>query len=269
MTTAPPGFNYAKAYGIESVAGAVIFAILYVPLILFYIRQSFARPTYVYIVLAFFCAVRITAFVLRAFLAGVAKDGQNLNLLIVFEVVYNVGFFGLLYSAYTLVLDRGLLSDAPLPDGPISRITRRRPLFRMALAAAVAVGITGAIESATGSTQNTVNLGNTLRQVAIYIFLVLCVLVAFQTILLVRAEASYGTHKVSNGAFGATHGIHILCLISLLLLGREAFFVATANDLAKQNDENWWYPLAALTELVAVVMFSAPGLVPSRDELPS
>ncbi|KIJ14093.1 hypothetical protein PAXINDRAFT_13013 [Paxillus involutus ATCC 200175] len=240
MTTAPPGFNYAKAYGIESVAGAVIFAILYVPLILFYIRQSFARPTYVYIVLAFFCAV-----------------------------VYNVGFFGLLYSAYTLVLDRGLLSDAPLPDGPISRITRRRPLFRMALAAAVAVGITGAIESATGSTQNTVNLGNTLRQVAIYIFLVLCVLVAFQTILLVRAEASYGTHKVSNGAFGATHGIHILCLISLLLLGREAFFVATANDLAKQNDENWWYPLAALTELVAVVMFSAPGLVPSRDELPS
>ncbi|KAF9229007.1 hypothetical protein BS17DRAFT_763634 [Gyrodon lividus] len=269
MTTAPPGFNYAKASGIDSVAGAVIFAILYVPLFLFYIKQAIARPTYVFIVIALFCAVRIAAFVLRAFLAGVAKDGQNLDLLIAFEVIYNVGFFGLLYSAYTLVLDRGLLSDAPLPDGPISRITRRRPLFRIALAGAVAVGITGAIEAATGSTQKTIDLGNTLRKVSIYIFLVLCILVAFQTILLVRSEAQYGTHKVSNGAFGATHGIHILCLISLLLLAREAFFTATSNDLAKQNDENWWYPLAALTEFVAVVMFAAPGLVPSRDELPS
>jgi hypothetical protein len=269
MTAAPPGFNYAKAYGIDSVAGAVIFAILYVPLFLFYIKQSIARPTYVYIVIALFSAVRISAFVLRSFLAGVAKDGQNLNLLITFEILYNVGFFGLLYSAYTLVLDRGLMSDAPLPDGPISRITRRRFLFRIALMAAVAVGITGAVQAATGSTQSTINTGNTLRKVATYIFLGLCILVAFQTILLVRSEAQYGTHKVSNGAFGATHGIHILCLISLLLLARESFFTATSNNTTKQNDENLWYPLAALTEFVAVVMFAAPGLVPSRDELPS
>jgi len=269
MSSAPPGYNYAKGFGIESVAGAVIFAIVYVPLVLFYIRQSIARPTYVYIVLSIFCAVRIAAFVLRALLAGVATDGQNINLLLTFEILYNVGFFGLLYSAYTLVMDRGLLSDAPLPDGPISRITRRRQLFRIALMAAVAVGITGAIESATGSTTKTVNLGNTLRKVAVYIFLALSILVAFQTILLVRSESQYGTHKVSNGSFGATHGIHILCLISLLLLAREAFFTATSNNTAKQNDENLWYPLAALTELVAVVLFAAPGLVPSRADLPT
>jgi hypothetical protein len=269
MTTAPQGYNFAQASGIDSVAGAVIFAILYSPLLLFYIRQSIARPTYVFIVLSLFCAVRISAFVLRALLAGVPADGQNLDLFIAFEVIYNVGFFGLLYSAYTLVLDRGLMSDAPLPNGPISLITRRRPLFRIVMAAAVAVGITGAIEAATGSTQSTVNLGDTLRKVSIYIFLVLSILVAFQTILLIRAEAQYGTHKVSNGAFGATHGIHILAFISFLLLAREAFFAATSNDLAKQNDENLWYPLSALTELVAVMMFAAPGLVPSRDELPS
>jgi hypothetical protein len=81
------------------------------------------------------------------------------------------------------------LSDLPLPDGPISKITRMTLLFRIALTAAVAIGITGAVESATGSTESTINTGNTLRKIANYIFLVLCVLVAFQTILLVRAIA--------------------------------------------------------------------------------
>ncbi|KAF8133922.1 hypothetical protein EV363DRAFT_1397328 [Boletus edulis] len=261
MTTAPPGYNFAKAYGIDSVAGAVIFAILYVPFLFFFIRQAISRPTYVYIVISLFCAIRVGAFVLRALLAGVATEGQHLNVFVAFEVIYNSGFFGLLYSAYTLVLDRGRLSDLPLPDGPF--------LFRIALVAAVAVGITGAIQSATGSTESTVNTGNTLRKVAIYIFLVLCILVAFQTVLLVRAIASYGAYKPSNTSIGATYGLQILCVISLLLLVREAFFTATSNDFAKQNDENWWYPFAALTEFVAVVLFATPGLVPSRDELPS
>ncbi|KAH7911097.1 hypothetical protein BJ138DRAFT_1172727 [Hygrophoropsis aurantiaca] len=265
---AAPIINYASESGIHSVAGAVIFAIVYVPLLLFYIKQAIARPTYVFIVLSIFCAVRIAAFVLRALLAGVATDGTNETLFITYEILYNVGFFGLLYSAYTLVLDRGLLSDAPLPDGPISRITRRRQLFRIALMAAVAVGITGAIQ-ATSTSASSRNTGDTLRKVAIYIFLVLCILVAFQTILLVRSQAAYGTHKVSNGSFGAAYGIHILCLISLLLLAREAFFTATSNNTVKQGDENLWYPLSALTELVAVILFAAPGLVPSRDELPS
>jgi hypothetical protein len=269
MTNAPPGYNFAKAYGIDSVAGAVIFAVLYVPLLLFFIRQAISRPTYVYIVIALFCAIRVGAFALRAVLAHVASVGQDLNALVAFEIIYNTGFFGLLYSAYTLVIDRGRLSDLPLPDDPISRITRRPQIFRIALVAAVAIGITGAIQSATGSTESTVNTGNTLRKVAIYIFLVLCILVAFQTILLVRTIASFGAYKMSNTGFGATHGIHILCVISILLLVREAFFTSTANNPTRQNDENWWYPFAALTEFVAVVMFAAPGLIPSRDELPS
>jgi hypothetical protein len=269
MSSAPPGYNFADASGIDSVAGAVIFAIFYVPLLLFFIGQAFSRPTYVYIVIGFFCAIRVAAFVLRALLAGVASEGQNLNVFVAYEVIYNTGFFGLLYSAYTLVLDRGRLSDLPLPDDPISRLVRRPLLFRIALVAAVSIGITGAVQSATGSTQSTIDTGDTLRKVAIYIFLILCILVAYQTILLVRTIASYGTYKMSNTGFGATHGIHILCVISILLLTREAFFAATSNNLTKQDDENWWYPFAALTEFVAVVMFAAPGLVPSRDELPS
>lgn len=91
----------------------------------------------------------------------------------------------------------------------------------------------------------------------------------YQNLDFVRLHVSAdGTHKVSDGAFGARYGIYVLCLISLLLLTRQAFFVATANNAAKQNDENWWYPLAAVPELVSVVLFAVPGLVPSRAELP-
>ncbi|KAI6165864.1 hypothetical protein EDD17DRAFT_1471628 [Pisolithus thermaeus] len=270
MSTAPPGFNYAKAYGIESVAGAVIFAIIYVPLFFLYVRQAIVRPTYVFIVIAFFCAVRIAAFVLRTLLAAVAKDGQNLNLFITYEIMYNVGFFGLLYSAYSLVIDRGLVSDLPLPSDPISSLTRRRMIFRLLLTAAVSIGITGVIEASVGTTQHTMDVGDTLRKVSLYMFLILCILVAFQAVLLVRAEASLTELYVpADGAFGARHGIHVLCLISLLLVARQTFFAVTVNDAAKQNNEHLWYPFAALPELCAVLLFAAPGLVPSFAELPS
>lgn len=43
---------------------------------------------------------------MRAILAGSDTAGQNLNLVIAESIIYSVGFFGLLYSAYTLVLDR-------------------------------------------------------------------------------------------------------------------------------------------------------------------
>lgn len=56
MPNAPPGYNFAQAYGIDSVAGAVIFAILYIPLFLFFIIKAFRRPTYVYVVISLFCA---------------------------------------------------------------------------------------------------------------------------------------------------------------------------------------------------------------------
>jgi hypothetical protein len=65
-----------------------------------------------------------------------------------------------------------------------------RFLFRMALMAAVAIGITGAIDASLGSTTSTINTGNTLRKVAIYIFLICAALVLLQTIFLARAELS-------------------------------------------------------------------------------
>jgi hypothetical protein len=43
---------------------------------------------------------------MRAVLAGSDSAASDLGLCIGKSIVYSVGFFGLLYSAYTLVLDR-------------------------------------------------------------------------------------------------------------------------------------------------------------------
>ena len=60
----------------------------------------------------------------------------------------------------------------------------------------------------------------------------------------------------------------ILLLIAVLLLMREAFLVATFDNLTKQLNEAFWYPLVALPELLAVILYSTPGLVPTKAELP-
>ncbi|KIJ09231.1 hypothetical protein PAXINDRAFT_182151 [Paxillus involutus ATCC 200175] len=120
-------------------------------------------------------------------------------------------------------------------------------MCRRTLAAA---GITGAIEAATGSTQNTINLANTLHKVSISIFPVLCILVAFQMILLVCTEVSCTRHRMERLE---QHTASTCCGLS--------------NDLVKQNNENWWHPLATLTEFVAVVMSSARSCLRATSSL--
>lgn len=51
-------------------------------------------------------AARVVAFTLRAILSSDESAGENLGLVIAEQIIYSVGFFGLVYSAYTLVLDR-------------------------------------------------------------------------------------------------------------------------------------------------------------------
>ena len=119
--------DYARdVFGIHSIAPAVIFAVLYAFLLPYYIWRATRNRTYVLIVLSLFCAsesfaappcvpetltvphlsVRVTSFVMRATLAGSEGAAENLGLCIGESIVYSVGFFGLLYSAYILVLDR-------------------------------------------------------------------------------------------------------------------------------------------------------------------
>ncbi|KDQ62822.1 hypothetical protein JAAARDRAFT_30735 [Jaapia argillacea MUCL 33604] len=282
--------NYASYSGIHSVAAAVIFAVVYAPLLVFYILQSIRRPTYVFIVLSLFCALRVTAFIMRAILAGSTGAGENLNLIIAEQVIYSTGFFGLLYSAYTLVLDRELLNPRPLLPGPlglVSRLIRSRHLIRIALSAAVAIGIVGAINYSEAKTPSAAHSGLKLRQISIYIFLAVCVLLAAETLSLVVGELADGRNDASEtivmtpgqkpypvhpSHLSGKHVLPTLLLIALLLLIRESFFTATtgnssATTQAKANNEALFYPLSALPELLAVCLFAVRGLVPDRREL--
>ncbi|KAK0473869.1 hypothetical protein IW261DRAFT_1552854 [Armillaria novae-zelandiae] len=227
------------AYGYSALAAAIVFTIAY----------SFKNPTYVHVVLAIFCAFRITAFTIRAILIGSDSAGENLGLFIADQVLFGTGFFGLLYAAYTLVLDRELLSDVPLTNSPISRLTR-------------IAGITTEANDPTSST------GSALRKASIIIFLVLTVLQAYQTVVLVRREMDDDYHTIHAKAFGEKHGSFILCAISVLLIVREAFLTATISNTKAASNEHLWYPLVALPEILAVILYCAPGLIPPRSELP-
>ena len=84
--------------------------------------------------------------------------------------------------------------------------------------------------------------------------------------------------------YGNRFGTLPLIAVALLCITREAFLVATSTNVHKvkphlphryplptlclqQNEPALFYPLAAVTELICVLLFLVPGLVPSRNEL--
>jgi hypothetical protein len=69
-------------------------------------------------------------------------------------------------------------------------------------------------------------------------------------------------------SLGVRHGNHILLVVSLLLLLREIFATTTVTNATKQENEHFWYPLISLPEILVVLLYTIPGLVPRRDELP-
>ncbi|KAJ6589979.1 hypothetical protein DFH09DRAFT_1245224 [Mycena vulgaris] len=267
---ASQSINYAAAFGFDSVAAPAIFAALYLPLFLWFIRQSIKNTTYVYIVLVVFCLMRVVAFVIRAILANSTTLGQKLGLFIADQVLFGVGFFALLYSAYTLVLDREIVSGAERVDFLPVQLIRTRRLFRAALLVGVILGIVGITDS-TSSDASTASTGVALRKASTILFLVLTILQTIQALVVVRESstsilnASTAGYRNDSRPFGDRHGGYLLCLISLLLLIREAFLTSTLANSAKQNDERLWFPLVALPEFLAVVCYAVSGLVPPRS----
>ena len=52
------------------------------------------------------CLVRVVSFAMRALLAKSESAGENFHLVLAQQIIYGVGFFGVLYSTYIMVLDR-------------------------------------------------------------------------------------------------------------------------------------------------------------------
>ncbi|KAI0685462.1 hypothetical protein BC835DRAFT_1290111 [Cytidiella melzeri] len=259
--------NYARADGIfkSELPGAIVFIALYIPLLIHNIIRSIRQPTYVLIMLAVFCTIRIAAFAMRAILAGSSTAGENLNLVVAEGVVYSVGFFGLLFSAYTLVLDRSVDYSGGGPISILRRFMRERRLIRLVLLIAVVCGIVGGTKAASSSSAEQ-NTGTTLRRVSVFIFLVITVM-----LVLITADFAWDEHKAGtrskSTSFGHRYGLYVLTVIALLCSVREIFFAATSFNTKQQNNSHLWYPLAATPEFLAVCLFAVPGLVPSRAEI--
>ncbi|CAA7260716.1 unnamed protein product [Cyclocybe aegerita] len=266
MSSDPAPLSYVGDSGFQSVAAPAIFLACYTPLLGVFLWKSFKIPTYVHYVLAFFCAIRIAAFAIRTALTASSTGAQNLNLIIADETLFGVGFFGLLYSAYILVLDLEALSDRPKSKIRLIRITQNRRMFRMLLLAAVVIG---AVASSIANGSFTNSTANALRKTSTIIFLVLTILQAFQTVYFAWMELRDPQRYMDiDEPFGKRHAIFILVPISLLLLIREIFLTATINNPRKQIQESLWYPFVALPEILAVILYTIPGLIPARKELP-
>jgi hypothetical protein len=68
-------------------------------------------------------------------------------------------------------------------------------------------------------------------------------------------------------SLGIRYGNYILLIISFLMIIREVFTVATVTNTTQEYNEHLWYPLIALPEILVVILYLTPGLVPRRDEL--
>ncbi|KAF8890154.1 hypothetical protein BD779DRAFT_1671502 [Infundibulicybe gibba] len=255
-----PDTDYAKLLDFESVAAAAVFAALYMLFLVWfqvYQLRVFNGPIYVLFLVSLFCAIRFTAFTIRAILAGPGPTSHNLSLLIGDEILFDVGFFVLLYSTYTLALDIAVTSDN------VYLFINLR-LFRFAMVVAVALGITGVIQSQS-TNPHTVDLGRIFQKASTTIFLVLTVLQAYLMVRVAWTEISLrvGADNHEYEFWGVKYGCYIRCTISLLLLVREAFATATVmSDMAKLHNEHFWYPLIALPEILAVILYAIPGTVP-------
>jgi hypothetical protein len=258
--------NYADAYGIHSLAAAIIFLVIYTPLVPFYVWKSVKSRTFVYYMLTLFCVIRFVAFLLRAILAGSDSAGSKLDLLIAEQVIYNVGFFGVLYSTYTLVLDRQLVAGIEVHN-PLQIITSNRHIIQIVMTAAVVLGIIGAIDVSSSNLSSQAT-GRTLRTASTAIFLALVVLLAIHLTFIIIEMQGIKQHAGENRSFGRINGMYILIIIVLLLMVREVFYIATIQKPKVQTNEALFYPLAALPEVLVVFLFAIPGLVPPKSELP-
>ncbi|KAJ7766296.1 hypothetical protein DFH07DRAFT_915961 [Mycena maculata] len=258
-----PSVDYATLFGIHSVAGAAIFAVLFFGMGAWFLKQSIKYTTFVYIVLTLFCSIRVPTYTIRAIMAHSTSEGSNLHVFIADQVLFGVGFWVLLYSAYTLTLDRDIIAGGE-PGSIFSLNFFRNPhAFHMFLLAGVALSIIGVVDG-TSSYTSEASTGHTLRKAGTIVFLGLTVLQAAQMIWFAR-DTSHSNS--STRPWGDRNGKYLLAIISIMMLVREVFLTATMNNSNKQNDERLWYPLVALPEFLAMICYSVSGLVPTRAAL--
>ncbi|KAE9406822.1 hypothetical protein BT96DRAFT_987091 [Gymnopus androsaceus JB14] len=257
--------NYATFFGFDSVAAAAVFAALYTLLFCFFLFRVLKQRRWILISLLVFCAFRITGFIMRAVATKMVSDGENLGFVVATETLFSVGFFGLLFCAFILVVARYELCQTEQSSNPLVKnflaITRNSRIFRIVMTVPIGLSIAGLDESVEHPEES---IGLTLRKVSAAVFLVLTIFQLIQTLLLIKTEHDdKRSLKYTSSTFGARHASVVFGAISLLLLIRGVFSLATVGN-TKANNEHFWYPLVAVPEILCVFLYLIPGVVPPK-----
>lgn len=281
--------NYAQIIGIKSKWAPLIFAAIYFIVMVWYAVQALRKHGWIFGFLALFSAMRVVSFSLRAAMAyNHQKAAFNGAMAIAYEVIYNIGFFSILLSAHRLLSDRRRLAKVDKGrsrlHSSLSRFHNGR-FIEILLLASIVLGCVG-VAFALGTDEGRTEVGNKLGEASTYIFLATTVFIVIGLFLVIHIERSLrnkgpaGSGKSAVNA--STHEHVILALVGLLLLLRILFYAVTirqratgkqtpgsaATSAVKQtplSNEHLWYPLAALAELLVVLLFLVPALVPVRS----
>ncbi|KAJ7473579.1 hypothetical protein B0H11DRAFT_1728930 [Mycena galericulata] len=273
--------NYAAILGIKNKWAPILFAVIYFLVMIWYLVQSIRRRGLVYIGLAFFSALRVVSFSLRAAMANNHRnDAFSGKMAIAYEVLYNIGFFSILLSAYRLLHDRRRLAKIDKGRSKLHRILggfHKGRIMELLLLISVILGALGT-SYALGTNSGRTKLGYSLGEAAAYIFLAVTIIIALLTFLVIHIERGRDSGSSAPSPLGTSHHHLILVGIAVLLLLRMLFIAATIHQRATgqqtttsaassaikktaQGNEHLWYPLAALSELLAVLLFLTPGMV--------
>jgi len=284
--------NYASIIGIKNKWAPIVFAVIYFVVMVWYLVQAARRHAWVYGGLAFFSALLVVSFSLRAAMASNHhNDAFNRQMAIAYEVLYNIGYFSILLSVHRLLHDRRWMAKinrahdkgrSTLPYRLMGGFHKGR-FMELLLLLSIILGAVG-VSYALGTNAGRTKLGNRLTEASTYIFLVATVIIVLFTLLVIHIERSLRGAIASSTPVSSSLEHVILLVIAALLLLRILFYAATVHQRATgqptptsqaassikqtaQGNEHLWYPLAALAELLVVLLFLAPRLVPLRSTI--
>nr|GAT47638.1 predicted protein [Mycena chlorophos] len=277
--------NYAADLGIKNKWAPILFAVLYFCLMVWYIAQTIRRRQWVFAGLAIFSTFRVVSFSIRAAIAHNHHNAAfNRHMAIAYVILYNIGFFSVLLSAYRLLHDRRRLAkiDSARNKGhhALHRVlghVHKGRFMELLLLLAILVGAVG-IGYVYGTDSSRTELGDRLSDAGTYLFLAVAILIVLLTFVLIHIERAL---RGQSGRPASSWNQHIILLgVAAMLLMRMVFYAATVHQRASgeqtptagvgnkaQNNEHFWYPLAALAELLVALLILVPGLSPLRQAL--
>ncbi|KAJ3567188.1 hypothetical protein NP233_g6523 [Leucocoprinus birnbaumii] len=263
MSSNSTSIDYGEAFGIHSVPAAAIFAIIYAPLLVYYIFRLVTKFNYVFIVMTLFCLFRTVGFVIRAVVAGSTSAGSNLSLVIADQVLFGIGFSGLLFATFSLQNDRERVAGLHYKTPPMSILTNGR-IFHLVVAGSVALLVVGT-SKLTSHGPGDQSTGNTLRTAGTWVLFGATLIPGIRAGAFMYLKSTKYQHVgMKMNSFVDQNAAAILCVITALLVERMVYSVITVG---MQASEASYYPLSALPEFLVVCVFATPGLVLSRTEL--